>query len=65
MKNHIVEHVIKDPVCGMEISQKSAREEFTYQGKTYYFCAEICLNSFMNEPESYIHRHRQHGTKQK
>ena len=45
----------------MEISRKSAREEFTYLGKTYYFCAQICLDSFKNEPEKYIHLHRQHG----
>ena len=65
MKNHIVEHVIKDPVCGMEISRKSAREEFVYQGKTYYFCAEICRKAFQDEPEKYIPHHRQHGVKQR
>ncbi|TAL90281.1 MAG: YHS domain-containing protein [Rhodanobacter sp.] len=61
MKNHIVEHVIKDPVCGMEISRKSACEEFTYLDKTYYFCSETCLTTFQDEPGKYINQHRQHG----
>ncbi len=54
----------KDPVCGMEVSRKTAISEFTYQGKTYYFCAGTCRDAFEAEPEKYIKHHRQHGMKQ-
>lgn len=61
MKQHDGERSIKDPVCGMEISRKSAPEELTYHGKTYYFCADICCKAFESDPEKYIPHHRQHG----
>jgi YHS domain-containing protein len=65
MKQHNGEQSAKDPVCGMEISRKSAPEELTYQGKTYYFCADICRKVFEADPEKHIPHHRQHGMKQK
>lgn len=39
MKHQSSERNYKDPVCGMEVSRMSAIDEYTYQGKTYYFCA--------------------------
>jgi len=53
----------RDPVCGMEISRMTAIEECDYQGKTYYFCADVCRKAFEAEPEKYIRQHRQHGVK--
>ncbi len=53
----------KDPVCGMEVSRKTAIDVCDYHGKTYYFCAEVCRNAFEAEPEKYIGHHRQHGIK--
>lgn len=41
----------------------TAREEFEYQGKTYYFCATNCREAFEAEPEKYIRHHHQHGMK--
>lgn len=61
MKQQSHEHEFKDPVCGMEVSRKTAIEEFTYQGKTYYFCAGSCRKAFEAEPTKYIRHHRQHG----
>ena len=29
----------KDPVCGMEVDEATARHTAQYQGQTYYFCA--------------------------
>ena len=63
MKKQFNEPCFKDPVCGMEISRRTAIEEFVYLGKPYYFCAEICREAFEAEPEKYIPRHRQHGIK--
>jgi len=28
----------KDPVCGMNVNEKSATFKSEYKGKTYYFC---------------------------
>jgi len=63
MKRHDNDRSFKDPVCGMEVSRTTAIDEFKYQGKTYYFCATTCREAFEAEPERYIRRHRQNGTK--
>ncbi len=63
MKKKSNEHSFRDPVCGMEVSRKTAIDEFTYQGKTYYFCAGACREAFEAEPGKYIVHHRQHGMK--
>ena len=63
MRHQGEEHSNKDPVCGMELSRTSAVEEATYQGKTYYFCAQNCHKAFEADPQKYVHHHRQHGMK--
>ena len=63
MKRQFNEPCFKDPVCGMEVSRKTAREESVYLGKAYYFCSGICREAFEAEPEKYIPRQRQHGVK--
>jgi len=65
MKRQFDEPSFTDPVCGMEVSRNTAAGEFEYRGKTYYFCAAICRDTFEQNPEKYIHRHRQHGVKPK
>jgi len=44
----------KDPVCGMEVDEKKAADKSEYKGKTYYFCAHGCKESFEKEPQKYI-----------
>jgi Cu(I)/Ag(I) efflux system membrane fusion protein len=47
----------KDPVCGMDVDEASATEAgrtSKYQGKTYYFCAEVCKQRFDNAPQSFL-----------
>lgn len=44
----------KDPVCGMEVNEKTAAGKSVYQGKTYYFCSPGCKQAFDREPEKYI-----------
>lgn len=63
MKRQQLQRSFVDPVCGMEISYKTAPEEFTYHGKTYYFCAPSCRQEFQATPDKYIRQHRQHGMK--
>jgi len=37
--------LIQDPVCGMYVSPKVARNK-TVDGKTHYFCSDKCRDSF-------------------
>ena len=43
----------KDPVCGMQVDEKKAAGQSTYQGKTYYFCAVSCKMRFDQNPAQY------------
>ena len=44
----------KDPVCGMDVDEKTAAATAEYQGTTYYFCAPGCKKAFEKEPEKYL-----------
>jgi Cu+-exporting ATPase len=43
----------KDPVCGMDVDEKTAAGKSEYQGKTYYFCSTGCKRDFDKNPEKY------------
>jgi Cu+-exporting ATPase len=43
-----------DPVCGMEVDEKTAAGQSEYQGVTYYFCSPGCKVAFDKEPEKYV-----------
>jgi len=45
--------MVKDPVCGMEISTDSAVAQVTYQGSTWYFCSDSCHGKFQANPAQY------------
>lgn len=36
----------KDPVCGMDVDEATAKHKAKYKGKTYYFCAPACKADF-------------------
>ena len=44
----------KDPVCGMDVDEKSAQHKSDYQGQTYYFCAAGCKRAFESDPKKYL-----------
>lgn len=46
--------VVKDPVCFMEVDATEYKIEFN--GKTYYFCSERCMNLFKLNPVKYSSR---------
>ncbi len=46
--------VVIDPVCGMEIDEKTAKAKSEYKSKTYYFCGPMCKLEFDENPEKYI-----------
>lgn len=50
--------MVKDPVCGMMIDEKTAAGQSDYQGQTYYFCAPICKTRFDENPQKYLNKDR-------
>jgi Cu+-exporting ATPase len=46
--------LIKDPVCGMTVDEKTAKHKYEYMGKTYYFCNASCMQSFKANPQKYL-----------
>ncbi|MBX3646334.1 MAG: YHS domain-containing protein [Rhodocyclaceae bacterium] len=61
MKHRQDDKDYKDPVCGMVVSRLSAVAEANYQGKSYYFCAQVCKDAFLADPQHYQRTHRQSG----
>ena len=47
---------VHDPVCGMTISPGDAVGTANYQGHTYYFCSESCLEQFGANPAQFVDR---------
>ena len=43
-----------DPVCKMEVDEKSAPAISEYKGEKYYFCALGCKKAFEKNPEKYL-----------
>lgn len=48
-ENHVI-----DPVCGMNVDTKHPRALATYEGDTYYFCADGCRKAFEANPKEYL-----------
>jgi multidrug efflux pump subunit AcrA (membrane-fusion protein)/YHS domain-containing protein len=50
--------VEKDPVCGMTVDAaeaKAAHRTSTYEGRSYYFCAARCKETFDKDPAAHAH----------
>ena len=45
--------VLKDPVCGMTVTEESKYHE-EFKGKTYFFCSDKCQSKFHSSPVQYI-----------
>ncbi|MGD0951442.1 MAG: YHS domain-containing protein [Methanotrichaceae archaeon] len=43
-----------DPVCKMNVDEKTAKLTSEYKGKKYYFCAPGCKKAFDETPEKYL-----------
>ncbi len=43
-----------DPVCLMEVDEKTAKYKSEYKGRTYYFCGRLCKEEFDENPEKYV-----------
>jgi YHS domain-containing protein len=42
-----------DPVCKMNVDEKTAKLKSEYEGKNYYFCAPSCKATFEKNPAKY------------
>lgn len=42
-----------DPICKMEVDEKTAQYKSEYNGKTYFFCAPGCKKTFDENPDKY------------
>lgn len=49
-----------DPICKMEVDEKTAQFKSEYKGKTYYFCAPGCKKAFNENPEKYLKKPKEH-----
>jgi YHS domain-containing protein len=48
--------MVKDPVCEMEVTAKSAKFKSTHRGKTYYFDSKGCKDVFDKDPQKYVEK---------
>lgn len=59
MKHHDrTDNPTKDVVCGMRMSRKTAATACTHDGRTYYFCCDMCRQAFEENPDRYLRPRR-------
>lgn len=52
---------LKDPVCGMDVTYKTAQARSEYNGETYYFHSLDCKEKFDRNPEQYVQHEETHS----
>jgi len=45
---------VVDPVCEIKVNPEHPPAKIVVQGRTYYFCSELCKRLFEREPGKYI-----------
>lgn len=50
-----------DPVCGMQVDEKTAAWKSEYNGKSFFFCSPGCKAAFEKEPERYAGEDQPHA----
>lgn len=43
----------KDPVCGMNVEPEAAAGKDAFEGETFYFCSQHCLETFQADPRRF------------
>lgn len=46
----------KDPVCGMNVEERTAKFKSEHMGKPFYFCSKTCKATFDKNPIRYAAR---------
>lgn len=59
----MMENTHQDPVCNMEVDERSASGSSQYQGENYYFCSQDCKQKFDRNPEQYARQKGQSAGK--
>ena len=52
-----------DPICKMEVEEKTAKYKTEHMGKTFYFCAPGCKVTFEKNPMKYMDGNSGHSMK--
>ena len=47
-------HLVKDPVCGMDVDPATSTLKADYKGETYWFCSAGCRERFIANPLKYL-----------
>jgi Cu+-exporting ATPase len=45
--------MFRDPVCGMKLTDKTAKFKLRYEGEYYYFCSVNCKRRFKRNKIKY------------
>jgi len=45
---------VRDPVCHRMVEEGKAAATYQYKDKTFYFCAAICRDQFVQNPEKFL-----------
>jgi YHS domain-containing protein len=56
--------MVKDPVCGMNVDERTTNFKSEYLGKTYHFCNQSCKAMFEKSPKRFTDgppEHEGHG----
>ncbi len=48
----------QDPVCGMQVDEKTAAGRVEHEGKTYHFCSAGCMKRFKENPRKFVEQAR-------
>ncbi len=57
----IAGEALKDPVCGMNVTEQSPHR-LDHEGHRYYFCSAGCRSKFAADPQKYLHKADQQPT---
>ena len=44
----------RDPVCGMQVDEMTAKFSSEHMGKKFFFCSEMCQKKFNANPMKYM-----------
>jgi len=50
----------RDPICGMNVDEKTAKYKSEHMDKTYYFCSQMCKATFDKNPMKYTGEQSEH-----
>jgi len=48
-----------DSVCGMSVEPDTAAGKYDFNGETFYFCSQGCLNKFKQNPAGFLDKERE------